>query len=91
MSGHVTTLAEWVQMVSLAVGIYAAASAPYFVLVDADLADFDPRPAVRRALVSPAADRVLVEVRRACDTPRELAVAAAALLMLATINPGDAR
>lgn len=35
-------------MVSLAVALYASVSVPYFLLVDADLADFDPRPALAR-------------------------------------------
>jgi hypothetical protein len=43
------TPAEWAQMVSLAVSAYGALSAPYFVFVDADLADFDPRPALARS------------------------------------------
>lgn len=36
--------------VSLGVSVSAAASIPFWLFVDADLADFDPRPAVRRAL-----------------------------------------
>lgn len=39
MTGH-TTPAEWVQMTSLAISLYAACSSPYFLLVDADRADF---------------------------------------------------
>ena len=45
---HVHTLDEWLAMICLAVSGYAAVSAPYFVFVDADLADFDPRPALAR-------------------------------------------
>lgn len=45
---HTTSPAEWAEMVSLAVALYAAASVPYFLLVDADLCDFDPRPALAR-------------------------------------------
>ena len=44
------TLAEWSAFLLLGVGGYAAPSIPYFLFVDADLADFDPRPAVRRAV-----------------------------------------
>jgi hypothetical protein len=44
------TVAEWLAMVSLASSGYAAFSAVYFLLVDADASDFDPRPAVRHAL-----------------------------------------
>jgi hypothetical protein len=45
---HSHTLDEWLAMVCLAVSGYAALSSPYFLLVDADLADFDPRPALAR-------------------------------------------
>lgn len=45
-------------MVSLAVAAYGAVSVPYFLAVDADLKDFDPRPAVRRAV--PVVHPVLV-------------------------------
>jgi hypothetical protein len=45
---HTTSAAEWAEMVSLAVALYAAASVPYFLLVDADRADFDPRPTLAR-------------------------------------------
>jgi hypothetical protein len=77
-------------MVSLAAGVYAAASAPYFLLVDMEVWRW-PRPlaaAVDRAkpVVRQAADRLLVEICRARHTPRELAVAAAALLMLLTAS-----
>jgi hypothetical protein len=46
---HAHSLSEWAQMLSLATSAYAGVSVFYFLLVDADLADFDPRPAVRRA------------------------------------------
>jgi hypothetical protein len=85
-----TTAAEWLQMVSLAAGLYAAVSAPYFLLVDAEVWAW-PRPLVgavdgARPIVRQAADRLLVEICRARHTPRELAVAAAALLMLLTAS-----
>ncbi|MER5750689.1 hypothetical protein [Streptomyces sp. NPDC002088] len=54
MSAHTTSPAEWAQMGSLAVGIYGAASAVWFLTVDADLADFDPRPLARRAVKTTA-------------------------------------
>ena len=44
------SLAEWSAFLSLGVGVHAALSVPYFLAVDADLADFDPRPAVARAV-----------------------------------------
>lgn len=46
------TLAEWFAFLSLGVGVHGAFSVPYFLAVDADLADFDPRPAVRRCVCS---------------------------------------
>lgn len=49
MSYHTHTPAEWAQMVSLAVAAYGALSVPYFLTVDADLVDFDPRPALARS------------------------------------------
>lgn len=49
MTGHVHTPAEWAEMVSLAVAAYGALSVPYFLAVDADLKDFDPRPALARS------------------------------------------
>lgn len=38
-----TSLSEWAQMTSLAVALYAACSAPYFLLVDAECFAW-PRP-----------------------------------------------
>jgi len=46
--------AEWAQMVSLAFAIWGALSVPYFIAVDADLADFDPRPALETGRLAPA-------------------------------------
>mgnify|MGYP001569183321 CR=1 FL=1 len=43
------TLAEWFAFLLLGVGAHGALSVPYFLTVDADLCDFDPRPAVRCA------------------------------------------
>ncbi|MFD9445009.1 hypothetical protein [Streptomyces sp. NPDC060001] len=52
MTYQTHTLAEWAAVLSLGVGGYAALSAPYFLLVDADLEDFDPRPMVRRVVAA---------------------------------------
>lgn len=52
MTGHTHTVAEWLAMTSIASSGYAAFSAFYFLLVDAELADFDPRPALSRAVES---------------------------------------
>jgi hypothetical protein len=79
--------------VLLSVGGYGALSVPYFLLVDADLADFDPRPHVRRAIESGRVDPLLVAVAnakydaraaaaRARHIPRDAAITTAALLAL---------
>ncbi|MCZ4509907.1 hypothetical protein O3Q52_17230 [Streptomyces sp. ActVer] len=44
------SLADWSAFLMLGVSGYAAFSAPYFLLVDADASDFDPRPVVVRAV-----------------------------------------
>lgn len=85
-----TSPSEWAQMTSLAVALYAACSSPYFLLVDMEVWR-SPRPIVvavdrARPFVRQVADRLLVEICRARHTPRELAVAAAALLMLLTAS-----
>jgi len=91
-------------MVSLAVALYSSASVPFFLLVDADPADFDPRPAVRRSLESGR----LVPVWQAAvhaghdlnwaiasgqragrHSLRETALSAAALLMLLAPAPSE--
>lgn len=74
--------------------------------VDADLADFDLRPAVRRAVESGRLDWLLIGIAAARFDARELAADArafarlslreaaltvAALYALLTITPGDAR
>jgi hypothetical protein len=80
-------------MLSLAFGAYGALSVPYFVAVDADLADFDPRPALARLVESGRLDALLVavvnakhDVRtvavRARRIPRDAAISLAALLAL---------
>lgn len=105
-----TTAAEWAQMVSLSVGLYAAVSAPYFLLVEAEVWAW-PRPMTAavdrvRPVVRRVGDRLLVTVANARFDAREMAadarafvvlslrenaLTAAALLMLLTITPGDAR
>jgi hypothetical protein len=66
--------------VCLAVSVHAAYSIPYFLFVDARLADFDPRPAVRRAIESGRFDTVLTVVgpakRDARHAPERLVRAA---------------
>jgi hypothetical protein len=94
------TFAEWAQMLCLATSGYAVLSVPYFVFVDADLADFDPRPAVRRALASghqAAVDAghdlnraVATGQRAAACALRDAAISLAALLMLCTSSAPEA-
>lgn len=77
-------------MLSLAVAVYAALSVPYFLTVDADLADFDPRPAVRRAVRSEAVYPLLREWDNARHLVREACRDAGALLILLTTSPKGA-
>ncbi len=88
------TLADWSAFLFLGVGGYAAPSVPYFLFVDADLADFDPRPAVSRVLESGRLDLLLIavadakyDVREAAHASREACRDAAALLLLLTTTP----
>jgi hypothetical protein len=99
MSAH--DLAEWAAFLSLGVGVHGAFSAPYFLLVDATRADFDPRPALSRLVESGRVDPLLAAVAnakydaraaaaRARHVPRDAAITTAALLAL-TIPTGDHR
>ncbi|WP_069769730.1 hypothetical protein [Streptomyces sp. LUP30] len=56
-----------------AVGAYAAGCSLLYLTCDADLADFDPRPAVRRVVDAGRLDAVLVRVANARFDVRELA------------------
>lgn len=84
--------AEWAEAASIALALSSATAAVFFVLVDADLADFDPRPAARRALTvthqllvhaGHDLNRLLATVQRlATQAAPEAAVTAAAFLAL---------
>lgn len=100
MSYQTHTPTEWAQMLCLATSGYAALSVPYFLTVDADRADFDPRPAVHRALQSGALDPLLNAVcnaktdartaaTKARHIPRDAALSLAALLLLLSGPTGD--
>jgi hypothetical protein len=93
--------AEWAAAISFGIAGYGVLSVPYFLLVDADPADFNPRPALRRAIESGRYDPALIAVTNARRTaretadrarliPRDTAITAAALLAL-TIPTGDHR
>lgn len=56
------SLAEWASVLSLGIGVHAGFSVPYFLLVDASLRDFDPRPLLARALESGRLDPLLILV-----------------------------
>ncbi|MGW0577306.1 hypothetical protein ACWD25_15315 [Streptomyces sp. NPDC002920] len=92
MSGHATSLVEWAQMVSLAVSLYAAVSAPYFLLVDAEVWAW-PRPltaAVDRVLATRPGTRLVVAASNIPAAARDLYRDAAALVLLLTTAPKGA-
>ena len=88
------SLAEWAAFLSLGISVHGALSVPYFLTVDADLADFNPRPTVSRVLESGRLDLLLIavadakyDVRQAVHASREACRDAAALLLLLTTTP----
>jgi len=89
--------AEWTAFLSLGLSVHAALSVPYFVFVDADLADFDPRPVVRRvrplvwdAVRSEPLYPLLREWDNARTAARNAVLDVAALLLLLTTSPKGA-
>lgn len=98
---HAASLDDW--LTALSVGQMALGALGFSMsFVDADLADFDPRPAVRRAIESGRYDPVLITVgpmkadarraaARARHIPRDAAISAAALLALLTTPKGTPR
>lgn len=87
---NTTTVADWAAYTSLAVGAYATGCAFLYLLVDASLADFDPRPLVRRVLDTDVAARLLVALFNAQTAVREACLDAAALIVLLTTSPKGA-
>jgi hypothetical protein len=98
---HTHSLAEWAAFLLLGVGVHAALSVPYFLAVDADLADFDPRPVLSRAVESGRVDLLLIAVadakydvrataERVRHALRDAAISLAALLMLLSAPPKGA-
>ncbi|MBE4735773.1 hypothetical protein [Streptomyces caniscabiei] len=83
-------LSEWAAFLSLGVGVHASFSVFWFLLVDAHRSDFDPRPAVRRAINSEALYPLLREWDIARHASREALRDAAALLLLLTTSPKGA-
>lgn len=76
------TPAEWAEMVALAFGIWGTCSVFYFLLVDADAKDFDPRPAARHATAALHQGAVHAghDLTRAATSARHHAAPAAALV-----------
>ena len=73
MTTHTHTLADWLAFLCLGVSGWAWYSACLYVLVDAELADFDPRPAVRRVLDTGHVDPLLNAVANVKFDAREAA------------------
>lgn len=84
---HTHDLAEWAAFLSLGVGVHAAFSVFWFLLVDAHRSDFDPRPWLARAVRSEAVYPLLREWDNARHASREALRDAAALLLLLTTTP----
>lgn len=91
------SLADWFAFLLLGVGGHAVFSVAYFLTVDADLCDFDPRPALSRAIESGRLDLLLIavadakyDVREAVHASREACRDLAALLILLTTSPKGA-
>lgn len=81
--------------VLLAASLHAAASVPYFLLVDADRSDFRPQalaslPVPRLLLDTDAGARLTVAVFNAKQSARDFYRDAAALLILLTTSPKGA-
>lgn len=98
---HTNSPAEWAAFLSLGVSVWSAGSGLVLLTVDADLDDFDPRPAVRRArgAVHQAAVHAGHDLNRAIATSqrtasyalREAALTVAALLALLLPAAGGTR
>lgn len=87
---HTHTLAEWAAMFCMATSGYAAFSVFYFLLVDAAVGDFDPRPALARFVESGRLDPLLIAVSNVSSVARDAALDAAALIVLLTTSPKGA-
>lgn len=82
---HTHSPAEWVAFLSLGLSISSAVSIPFWLFVDADLADFDPRPRLAHAIESGRFDRLLIAVTNARHVAR-CATAEALLVLLLLLN-----
>lgn len=91
MTAHTPT--EWAAALCLGLAVWGVGAAAIWLTAEAERSDFDPRPALRRALESGHFDRLLIVVgpvlhdaRRVVRLSlRDAAVSVAALLTL--LNP----
>jgi hypothetical protein len=102
MTGHTHSLADWAAMVCMAASGYGSFSVFYFLLVDADRADFDPRPALETGRLKPVfqvavfawgdVNRAYAAGRSAARrTVRDASISLAALLALLFPATGGTR
>ena len=92
---HTHSLAEWLQMLSLAVGLYGSVSVPYFLAVDAEQWSWPhPLTAARIAAWDVARSEAVYLLLREWDTfrhlCREFGRDVAALLILLLTSPKGA-
>jgi hypothetical protein len=90
VTGHTHSLADWAAMVCMAASGYGSFSVFYFLLVDADRADFDPRPVLARLVESGRVDPLLIALVNASAAVRDAALDVAALIVLLTTRPKGA-
>lgn len=74
-----------IEAVFLAAALFGASLVPFFALVD-----FDPRATVGRLVESGRLDALLIAIPAAKDAVRDVALDAAALLILLTTRPKGA-
>lgn len=101
MTGHTHSPAEWTAFGSLGVSAWAVMAAVIWLTADAEVEDFDPRPAARRtagALHQGAVHAghdlnraIATSERLASQAAREAALTAAALLALLLPATGGTR
>lgn len=99
MTGHTHSLAEWLQMLSFAVGLHASCSVPYFLTVDTEVWAW-PRPVLaasaraRLAAWDISRSEAVYPLLREWDNARHLVCEACrdavALVVLLTTSPKGA-
>jgi hypothetical protein len=100
VTGHAHSLSEWAAFLSLGVGFWSSCAAVVWLIADADLKDFDPRPATRRvaAVVHQGAvcaghdfNRAYALVSHEVRTAWTRAALSLAAFLILTIPNGDVR